>query len=100
MLGVGGASFVSLSSTFLAKSPLGGQEGSGGKRRQIPQLANVIQVYVCLDFALGSLSDGRHLFKFHQTPSGAAGVCQGLEEIGSSPKFLFSFVGDNRKARA
>lgn len=32
--------------------------------------------------------------------SGAAGMCQELGKIGSSPKFLSSFIGDIRKARA
>ena len=82
------------------QSPLGGEEGSRGRRRQILQLTNVIQVCISLNSALGSLSDGHHLSRLLQTPSGAAGVCQGLEKIGSSPKFLFSFVGDIRKARA
>ena len=71
--------------TLLAKSPLGGEEGSGGRRSQILLLTNAIQVYISLNSALGSLSDSHHLSRFLQTLSGAAGVCQGLEKIGSSP---------------
>lgn len=57
----GGAGFVFLSSTLLANSPMGGKEGSGKRKRQIPQLANVIKMYTSLKSALGSLSFGFHL---------------------------------------
>ena len=83
--GGGGPGSVLLKSTLLAKSPLGGEEGSGGRRSQILLLTNAIQVCASLNSALGSFSDGHHLSRFLQILFGAAGVCQGLEKIGSSP---------------
>lgn len=86
--------------TLLAKCPLGGKEGEGGKRRQILQLTSVIQISLSLNSALGSLSDGHHLSRSLQTPSGAAGVCQGLEKLALPLSSFFSFVVNIRKARA
>lgn len=84
MWGGGGPGSVLLKSTLLAKSPLG-EEGSGGRRSQILLFTNAIQVYVSLNSAFGSLSEGHHLSRFLQILFQAAGVCQGLEKIGSSP---------------
>ena len=83
--GGGGPGSVLLNSTLLAKSTLGGEEGSGGRRSQTLLLTNAIQVYISLNSALGSLSDSHHLSRSLQTLFGAAGVCQALEKIGSSP---------------
>lgn len=81
----------------LGKVSIRRRRGVRRRRSQILLLTNAIRVYISLNSALGSLSDGHPLSRFLQTLFGAAGVCQGLEKIGSSPSsFSLLLVASER----